>query len=164
MGGEEPPAPGKLAPIMTTNPATGGELSGHVVVPAEYEEGGDGQRLGLDEGRGESGRGIDEEEGKSWGRVTMENVSSRRLWIGLKYWNSRPVLEKMQMVSKPSRRVWVNVPEMEGLIRGEKVGYVKGLRGIGEAMYATTDRGIMDIRECVERKAGGMLLCRINPS
>lgn len=168
LGGQEPPAPGKLAPIMSVNPETGGELSGHVAQPNEYEDEGGSEGTGTHsadmEGRRRRER-RDGEEGEraSWGKVTMENVSSRRLWIGLKYWNSRPVLEKMQLVSKPSRRVWASISDMEGLIRGEKVGYVKGLRGIGEAMYATTDRGIMDIRECVERKTGGMLLCRVNP-
>src|SRR5271156_1907551 len=39
--------------------------------------------------------------------VTQENVASRRLWLGLKYWNSEPVLAKMEMVSKPTRRIWM---------------------------------------------------------
>ena len=56
----------------------------------------------------------------------------------------------------------MSVAELEGLLRGRKMGYVRGLRGIGEALYVTTDRGIMEIRECVERKIGGMLLCRVN--
>ncbi|TVY86023.1 37S ribosomal protein, mitochondrial, partial [Lachnellula willkommii] len=30
--------------------------------------------------------------------VTQENVSSRRLWLGLKYWDNRPVLSEMSMV------------------------------------------------------------------
>ena len=94
--------------------------------------------------------------------VRMDNVASRRLWVGLKYWNQRPVLEKMSLVSKPTRRVWYNVPELETLVKGERVGYTKGLRGIGEAMYVSTDRGIMEVRECVERRTGGMLLCRVN--
>lgn len=94
--------------------------------------------------------------------VTQENVSSRRLWVGLKYYNSRPVLEKMKLVSKPTRRVWMSVLDLEGILKGEKRGYVKGMRGVGEAMFITTDRGIMEIRECVERKIGGMLLCRVN--
>ncbi|TVY55981.1 37S ribosomal protein S8, partial [Lachnellula suecica] len=44
--------------------------------------------------------------------VTQENVSTRRLWLGLKYWNNEPVLAKMEMVSKPTKRVWMDV---EGL-------------------------------------------------
>jgi len=94
--------------------------------------------------------------------VTQENISSRRLWVGLKYYNNRPVLEKMKLVSKPTRRVWMGVGDLEDLARGEKRGYVRGMRGVGEALFLTTDKGIMEIRECVERKVGGMLLCRIN--
>ena len=65
------------------------------------------------------------------------------------------------MVSKPTRRIWMGVDDLEGVIRGNKRGYVGGLRGIGESLYLSTDRGIMEIRECVERKVGGMLLCRV---
>lgn len=97
------------------------------------------------------------------GMVTQENIASRRLWVGLKYRNNRPVLEKMRLVSKPTRRVWMPVLDLERLARGERRGYVKGLRGVGEAMFVTTDRGIMEIRECMERRIGGMLLCRVNP-
>ncbi|MCJ1259008.1 hypothetical protein MMC24_006842 [Lignoscripta atroalba] len=93
--------------------------------------------------------------------VTQENVASRRLWLGLKYWNNEPVLSKMSMVSKPSRRIWMGVEDLDGLVKGEKRGYVQGLRGIGESLFLTTDRGIMEVRECVERKVGGMLLCRV---
>lgn len=94
--------------------------------------------------------------------ITQENVASRRLWVGLKYFRNEPVLRKVQVVSKPTRRVWMPVHKLEQLCRGNKEGYVKGLRGVGESMYVTTDRGIMEVRECVERKLGGMLLCRVN--
>lgn len=94
--------------------------------------------------------------------VTQSNIASRRLWVGLKYYNSKPVLEKMRLVSKPTRRVWMGVEDLEGLLRGQKRGYVKGMRGVGEALYLTTDRGIMEVRECVERRVGGMVLCRVN--
>lgn len=73
------------------------------------------------------------------------------------------MLRGMKLVSKPTRRVWMGVPDLMELTRGNQMGYVKGLRGVGESMFVTTDRGIMEIRECVERKAGGMLLCRVNP-
>ena len=141
ISGNEPPPPSSLSPILSTNPAARREMSGHVALH-------DGAEQELD---------VEEQQG-----VTRENISSRRLWIGLKYWNQRPVLEKMSLVSKPTRRVWIDVPGMERLIKGEKVGYTKGLRGIGEAMYATTDQGIMEVRECVNRRMGGMLLCRVN--
>jgi ribosomal protein S8 len=39
--------------------------------------------------------------------VTQQNISTRRLWAGLKYWNNEPVLREMKMVSKPTKRIWV---------------------------------------------------------
>ena len=147
LGGPTPPPPSALAPIMSANPAARQEMleSGHIAWGAR-----------------------DVPEGSRWGEVdegvvTQENIASRRLWVGLKYWNNRPVLEKMRLVSKPTRRVWMPVLDLERLARGERRGYVKGLRGVGEAMFVSTDQGIMEIRECMERRIGGMLLCRVNP-
>lgn len=131
---------------------------GHVAVWGNNENNTD------DEGMGEELGGEDEnDEVIDEGPITQENVSSRRLWVGMKYYNSRPVLEKMRLVSKPKRRVWMPIRDIEALVRGERRGYVNGLRGIGESMFVTTDRGIMEARECVERRIGGMLLCRVNP-
>jgi ribosomal protein S8 len=93
--------------------------------------------------------------------VTQENISTRRLWLGLKYWNNEPVLGKMSMVSKPTKRVWMDAEGLGKLVRGREAGYVKGLTKPGECLFVTTDRGIMESRECVERKIGGMLLCRV---
>ncbi|KAI9872257.1 MAG: hypothetical protein M1823_008220, partial [Watsoniomyces obsoletus] len=92
--------------------------------------------------------------------IRRENVASRRLWLGLKYWNSEPVIEKMELVSKPTRRIWMDVEGMKELVLGRQSGYVKGLTRTGECMYVSTDRGILEARECVERKIGGQLLCR----
>ncbi|THC88996.1 hypothetical protein EYZ11_011563 [Aspergillus tanneri] len=93
--------------------------------------------------------------------VTQSNVASRRLWLGLKYWQSEPVLGKISMVSKPKRRITIDVEGLRKVVRGEKSGYVEGIRSPGESMYLSTDRGIMEARECVEKKVGGMVLCRI---
>ena len=93
--------------------------------------------------------------------VTRHNISSRRLWIGLKYWNSAPVLEKMNLVSKPTRRIWMDVEGLQKLVLGKTSGYVGGLTRTGECMYVSTDQGILEARDCVERKIGGMLICRV---
>ena len=47
------------------------------------------------------------------------------------------------------------------LARGRDAGFVKGLRKPGECIFVSTDRGILEARECAERKIGGMLLCRV---
>ena len=81
--------------------------------------------------------------------------------MGLKYWNNEPVLSKMGMVSKPTRRIWMGVEELRDVAKGVRSGYVEGLRGVGECLFVSTDRGIMEVRECVERGVGGMVLCRV---
>lgn len=94
--------------------------------------------------------------------VTQANIASRRLWLGLKYYNNQPVLSRMRMVSKPTKRIWVDVEGLGKLTRGKDSHYIKGLTTPGECLYLTTDRGIMEVRECVERQVGGMVLCRVS--
>lgn len=100
-------------------------------------------------------------EGAEIEPITRENVASRRLWLGMKYWNSEPVLEKMSLVSKPTRRLWMDVEGLRRIVLGKQSGYVRGLTKPGECMYVSTDQGILEARECVERKIGGMLLCKV---
>lgn len=94
------------------------------------------------------------------GVITRSNRASRRLWLGLKYWNGEPVLRKARMISKPTKRIWLNRHDLTKIVRGAQAGEVKGLTQIGEVMAVSTDRGIMDIRECVERQIGGQPLAR----
>lgn len=93
--------------------------------------------------------------------ITQENIASRRLWLGLKYWRNEPVLGRMKMVSKPKRRITIDVEGLRRVVRGEDSGYVGGLRSPGENLYLSTDRGILEARECVEKKTGGLVLCRV---
>ena len=73
------------------------------------------------------------------------------------------MLREMKMVSKPTKRIWVGHEELGKLIRGRDLGEkgVRGVRGLGECLFVSTDRGVMEARECVERRVGGMLLCRV---
>ena len=89
------------------------------------------------------------------------NPARRRLWLGLKYWNNEPVLKNMKLVSKPTRRIWLTSQDLGKITRTRESSYVKGLTHPGECMFLTTDRGILEARECVERQLGGMALCRV---
>ncbi|KAH6620560.1 ribosomal protein S8 [Boeremia exigua] len=89
------------------------------------------------------------------------NPARRRLWLGLKYWNNAPVLTHMQLISKPTRRIWLTAADLNKITRTRESSYVKGLTHPGECMFLTTDRGILEARECVERQLGGMALCRV---
>ena len=92
--------------------------------------------------------------------ITQENVSSRRLWLGLKYWKEEPVLSRMVMESKPKKRVLVGWRELDMVVHGRDKNYVKGLTHIGECLFVSTDRGVLEAREAVEKKLGGLALCR----
>jgi ribosomal protein S8 len=84
----------------------------------------------------------------------------RRIWLGLKYYDSLPVLSEMKLISKPTRRIWMKSEDIAKIVRGRRAGIVKGLTRPGECMFVSTDKGIWESRECVERRVGGMLLCR----
>lgn len=71
------------------------------------------------------------------------------------------MLKEMKMVSKPTKRVWMDVEGIGKLVRGREADYVKGLTRPGECLFVSTDRGVLEARECVERRVGGMLLCRV---
>ncbi|KAL4871395.1 hypothetical protein BDV12DRAFT_164211 [Aspergillus spectabilis] len=105
--------------------------------------------------------GIPTADAESLEPLTQNNVATRRLWLGLKYWQSQPVLSKITMISKPTKRVTIDVAGLREVIRGEKSNYVDGLRSPGESLYLSTDQGIKEARECVEKKLGGLVLVRV---
>jgi ribosomal protein S8 len=111
--------------------------------------------------------GSDKRTEEALGQEKIEHVSvpqnpaRRRLWLGLKYWNNEPVLKNMKLISKPTRRIWLTSQDLGKITRTRESSYVKGLTHPGECMFLTTDRGILEARECVERQLGGMALCRV---
>lgn len=96
-------------------------------------------------------------------KVTTLNVAKMRLWLGLKYWDGKPVLSNARMISKPSRLMTVNTEQLGKLTRGFpaklKGGVVPGLN-LGECMFVATSQGVVESREALSRKLGGLLLCR----
>lgn len=97
--------------------------------------------------------------------LTAANASRQRLWLGLKYGASgQPVLGSMEAISKPKRRVTATLPDLERICRGltARSSLQRGLN-LGESLFVSTDRGVLEVREAVQRKAGGMLLCRVGP-
>lgn len=89
------------------------------------------------------------------------NPALRRLWLGLKYWESRPVLRKMSLVTKSRRRINLKYGDLLQIANGTNAGYVYGLREMGECMFVKTDLGVLELRECLERRRGGEPLCRV---
>ena len=93
--------------------------------------------------------------------VTSDNVATRRLWVGLKYWDNEPVMRNIKPVSRPSRSVTSDLADLNRVARGFEAGYVKGLN-LGETLFLSTDRGVLEVREALERKVGGLVLCRVS--
>ncbi|KAF7885874.1 uncharacterized protein EAF02_004383 [Botrytis sinoallii] len=93
--------------------------------------------------------------------VTQRNISTRRLWLGMKYWNNEPVLSEMSMISKPTKRIWMDVEGLSKIVRGQDANFVQGLRRPGECIYISTSSGILEARECVEKEGGLYALCRV---
>jgi len=93
--------------------------------------------------------------------VTHANVATRRLWLGLKYWDGKPVLSNLQCVSKPKRLVTMNLTGLERVVRGLPSQQFPGLT-LGESLFLSTDLGVMEAREAIERHRGGLLLCRVS--
>ncbi|KAI0380344.1 ribosomal protein S8 [Hypomontagnella monticulosa] len=97
--------------------------------------------------------------------LTTANVARQRLWVGLKYNSSNggePVLARMQAITKPKRPVTAKLDQLQKLARGLDAHPHKGLN-LGETIMLTTDLGTLEIREAIERKVGGILLCRVGP-
>lgn len=98
-------------------------------------------------------------------RVTNRNVADMRLWLGLKYLDGQPVLSKAQVISRPSRKITATIDQLERITRGVPVklksGVMPGLN-LGECIFVFTSRGILEVREALERKVGGTLLCRVS--
>lgn len=94
--------------------------------------------------------------------VTTANVASRRLWLGLKYVHNQPVMWNLKAVSKPKRPITLQLPGLRRVARGFQAQYVHGLK-MGECLFLATDQGVLEIREALQKKVGGLILCRISP-
>lgn len=93
--------------------------------------------------------------------VTHTNAASRRLWLGMKYYNNEPVLRHMSSITKPKRPITLKAEELHRVVRGfpSRDGLVKGLR-MGECVFVMTDKGMMEGREALRRNLGGLVVCR----
>lgn len=73
------------------------------------------------------------------------------------------MLNKANVISKPSRLMTINIEQLGLLTRGVSAkldgGVVRGLN-LGECMFVSTSQGILEAREALARKQGGLLLCR----
>lgn len=97
---------------------------------------------------------------KEFTPATPDNISTRRLWLGMKYHNTKPVLSQVSLVSKPSRRIILDAEQVGKLLNGVAVRHVPPPQ-LGEAMFIRTDNGeVLEIQEAFRRELGGELLVR----
>lgn len=88
------------------------------------------------------------------------NPAHRRIWLGLKYWNNEPVLRNMSLISKPTREIRAKVADLRKLVAGRKAGIANPLTNPGDCLFVSTEIGILEAREALERVRGGVLLVR----
>ncbi|KAJ3129288.1 Small RNA 2'-O-methyltransferase [Nowakowskiella sp. JEL0407] len=87
--------------------------------------------------------------------LTPDNVSKRRLWVDLKYRDGKPVLTKMQVVSKPSRRVYATVEELKAVAAGRSYTGLLKPQEFGQATVIDTEYGILELKEALSKNVGG---------
>ncbi|KAF8198618.1 ribosomal protein S8 [Pholiota molesta] len=93
---------------------------------------------------------------------TTAKESERRIWANLKYRDDQPVLSRMELISKPSRRVYMMPSEIRLLCSGRRSGQVKPL-GMGEVAMVKTEvkeHQWLEAREALQMKLGGEVVCR----
>jgi len=100
--------------------------------------------------------------GPSPDQFTTAKESEKRIWATLKYRNDLPVLNDMEVISKPSRRVFMELADLRAICSGRTSNQVKPL-GMGEvAMVRTKNREHewLEAREALTLKIPGEVVCR----
>lgn len=96
--------------------------------------------------------------------TTFDNISTRRLWLSMKYRNFKPVLHRIHLVSHPSRKVVASHADLIKLCTGKPLGKVQPL-ALGEVMFIRAnnkERSVHEIHDAVRRRLSGEILCRAN--
>jgi small subunit ribosomal protein S8 len=89
-------------------------------------------------------------EGYIWDWQEVESEPVKRLRLDLKYGpNGERVIQHIQRVSKPGRRVYSRAKDLRPVLKG------LGIRVI------STSRGVVSDREARQRNLGGEILCEV---
>ena len=94
--------------------------------------------------------------------LTAPSDAQRRIWADLKYRDDRPVLDAMQLISKPSKRVFMDIGELRRLCSGRRAQQVKPL-GMGEIAVVHTENKEhewLEAREALRLGLDGEVVCR----
>ena len=86
----------------------------------------------------------------------------RRIWVDLKYRDDLPALNRMSLISKPSKKIHMELSELRLLCSGRRAQTVKPL-GMGEIAIVKTrskENEWLEAREALQMKLGGEVVCR----
>lgn len=87
----------------------------------------------------------------------------RRLWVDLKYRSDdRPVLEKMNLVSKPSRRLSMNSEELLLWVTGRRSKFITPLKAGEIGIIDCGKHGWFEAKEAMRKKLEGEVVCRVS--
>jgi len=88
--------------------------------------------------------------------------AQRRIWADLKYRNDLPVLTNMELVSKPSKRIIMDLSEIRQICSGRRAQTIKPL-GLGEVAVVKTknkEHEWLEAREALKLMIPGEVVCR----
>lgn len=88
--------------------------------------------------------------------------AQRRIWAELKYRDDRPVLMDMELISRPSRRIFMDVGELRRICSGRRAQTIKPL-GMGEIAVVRTkskEHEWLEAREALQLNLEGEVICR----
>ena len=92
----------------------------------------------------------------------LASESEKRIWADLKYRDDRPVLSDMELISKPSRKIFMTPKEILLLCTGRRVQRQRPLR-MGEIAVVKTEskeNEWLEAREAVQLGLDGEVVCR----
>ncbi|KAJ3326599.1 hypothetical protein HDU76_012784 [Blyttiomyces sp. JEL0837] len=90
---------------------------------------------------------------------TPDNISRRRIWLDLKYREGEPVINKMRVVSKPSRKVFATNLELQAIASARRAGPLLKAQSVGQITILNTDYGIIELKDALKKNVGGEVLC-----
>jgi ribosomal protein S8 len=93
--------------------------------------------------------------------ITPNNVHSRKIWLHLKYRQGQPALQKMEIISKPSRRIFASLEELQALAAAKRVSTLMKRPALGQLTILDTPYGILELEEALKKRVGGEVLCRV---
>ncbi|KIY73800.1 hypothetical protein CYLTODRAFT_416827 [Cylindrobasidium torrendii FP15055 ss-10] len=88
--------------------------------------------------------------------------ADRRIWVDLKYRDDLPVLNSLSLISKPSKKIHMDMSELRLICSGRRTKTVSPL-GMGEIAVVQTkhkENEWVEAREALQLKLGGTVVCR----